>query len=771
MKKNVTGIIILLAITYIIVSIVFKPFLHNPNSYMVSKSADAIKSYYNFAAELKYGSGLKNELVNYPYGEHIQMDNTHPFHLFFFKVFNKFFPVLKYGVAFINLSMIFSLLLVLPFLFLILRRYKLPVWYSMVISLIILFLSPQLRMIKGNFEMSYLFFIPMWWYFLLKFRDGKIQWLWGSLLFIAAIIGGLTSPYYAAFYSIFLFGIIIADCWINRKNLNPFIKQEFLLFFLALIPLVVVGGMIGLTDWVNDRPANPYGFFENHANIFSVFLPFDRFAQSAMANMYYQLNIHSEGRSNVGFPATIVAIILICSIAYRFYTRKKISDIFPEKEFNPYLLSAFLILLFSMCIPFNWGLGFLANLIPSLKQFVAPGRFAWIFYYVFTIYAAIFIYRYFEKYRNEGKQSKSVWLMVLVLMFWSADAISNAQLSFQKIVNKNRQLTPSDEKYLKPFYKIEKTPESFQAIFFIPFANSSGDKLYFEDGMNAFSEAMKYSFQIRLPLIECLSPRISISQALSSIQILADSSIRKTRFDDMNEKPIILLTMNDTLSEIEYKIKYPNEHWLKKQSDSLWGNKLFTVSYISPEVFERSYNNWVKWADNAKFNMKASPNPSKGGELKADVDLNKIYYLNFEDKRSSNVFSGKGALYKKGNVSEVFCEDFISKGLTGKYDLSFWLYIDDRTYSMPEAVINEIDRYNTAINTIPLFTKTEHNVYKNWVRVDQKITFKPGMKYQLLIKGEFITVDDLLLKPDVSNVYIKTADGKEMMNNFVIERK
>jgi hypothetical protein len=762
MKKNVTGIIILLAIAYIVVSIVFKPFLHNPNSYMVSKSADAIKSYYNFAAELKYGSGLKNEMVNYPYGEHIQMDNTHPFHLFFFKVFNKFIPVLKYGVAFINLSMIFSLLLVLPFLFLILRRYKLPVWYSMVISLIILFLSPQLRMIKGNFEMSYLFFIPMWWYFLLKFRDGKIQWLWGCLLFISAITGGLTSPYYAAFYSIFLFGIIIADCWINRKSLKPFIKQEFILFFLSLIPLVIIGGMIGLTDWVNDRPANPYGFFENHANIFSVFLPFDRFVQTAMANIYYLLNIHGEGRSNVGFPATIVAIILTCSIAYRFYTRKKISDAFPEKDFNPYLLSAFLILLFSMCIPFNWGLGFLADLIPSLKQFVAQGRFAWIFYYVFTIYAAIFIYRYFEKYRNEGKRSKSVWLIVLVLMFWSADAISNAQLSFQKIVNKNTQLTSSDEKYFERFYSFEKTPDAYQAMFFIPFANSSGDKLYFENGMDAFSEAMKYSYHTRIPIIECFSPRISISEALSNIQILADSCIRKTRFDDMNNKPILLLSLNQELSE--------NERWLKQHSDSLWGDKKHILYSFPPTIFEKSYSNWVNWADNAKVNMKASPNP-KGWELRADIDLNKIYYLNFEDKRSSNVFSGKGALYKKGKVSEVFCEDFISKGLTGKYDLSFWLYIDDRTSGMPEAVINEIDRYNTTINTFYLNARSEHNVYKNWVRVDQEITFKPEMKYQLLMKGKFITVDDLLLKPDESNVYIKTADGKELMNNFVIDRE
>jgi hypothetical protein len=770
MKKNLIGIIILLAISYIVLLLVFNPYLHNPNSYMVSKSGEAIKNYYNFSSQLKYGKSIKNEMVNYPYGEHIQMDNSQPFHLLFFKVYNKIIsPVLKYGVAFINLSMIFSLLVVLPFLFLILRRYKLPVWYSVIISLIIAFLSPQLGRIKGNFELSYLFFIPMWWYFIMKFRDRKTQWLWGLLLVVTALIGGFTNVWYAAFYAIFLFGMITADCWINRKNLKPLFKQEILLFILAIIPLIIVRGMIGATDWVDDRPTNPYGFFVDHSNIFSVFLPFDRAVQSVLNYSYTYFNVRWEGRANVGFPATIVAIILTCSILYRFYTRKKISVAFPEKEFNPYLLSAFLILLFSMCFPFNWGLGFLTNVFPLLKQFDAPGRFAWIFYYIFTVYTAIFIFRYFEKYRNQGQKSKSVWLMVLVLLFWSLDALSNAQLSFKKVVNRNTHLKSVDDLFLRRFDVMGKKIDDFQAIFFMPFANTSGDKMKFETKTDGFIEGMKCSFHTRLPMVESFAPRISISQSLSSIQILADSSIRKVRFDDMNDKPILLLTMNDSLTE--------REQWLKQHADSLWSDPWLTLSSITPAFFENSYLNWLDWADNSKLKLKASPNPSpayrqagNGGELRTDADLNNIFYLNFDDKRSSTVFSGKGALYKRGKKVQVFYEDFPSKGMTGKYDLSFWLYIDNRTWGMPQAIINEIDQYNTAINSIRLATQTEHNVYKNWVRIDQKITLKPGMKYQLVIKGKFITIDDLLLKPEGSNVYIKTPEGKELMNNFVMER-
>lgn len=763
MKKNLTGIVILLAITYIVISMVFKPYLHNPNSYMVSKSGEAIKNYYNFSSQLKYGNSINNEMVNYPYGEHILLDNSQPFHLLFFKVYNKLFPVLKYGIAFINLSMIFSLLLVLPFLFLILRRYKLPVWYSVFITMIIVFLSPQLGRFKGNFEMSYLFFIPMWWYFLLKLRDGNTRWLWGLLLVITSIIGGLTNVWYAAFFTIFLLGIILADCWINRKNLNPILKHEIILFILAIIPLFIVGGMIGLTDTVVDRPSNPYGFYDNHANLFSILMPFDRIVQAMLGYTYTYFNIQWEGRANVGFPATIVAIILSCIILYRFYTRKKISVAFPEKEFNPYLLAAFLILLFSMCFPFNWGLGFLVDFVPNLKQFNAPGRFALIFYYVFTVYSAIVIYRYFEKLRNEGHLSKSVWLMALALLFWSADALSNAQLSFKNVVNRNKHLKSSDELFLRRFDVMGKKTDDFQAIFFIPFGNTSGDKMRFETETDGFIEGMKCSFHARIPMIESFAPRISMSQALSSIQILADSCIRKTRFDDMNDKPILLLTINDSLSK--------NELWLKQHSDSLWGDPWLTLSSVSPVLFENSYQNWLEWADSTKLKLKASPNPTKGGELLTDEDINKVFYLNFDNLRSENIFSGSGAFYKRGKVAEVFNEDFPSKGMTGNYELSFWLYIDGRCYGMPQAIVNEIDKYNTAINSIKLDTQTEHNVYENWIRVGQTITLKPGMKYQLEIRGKFITVDNLLLKPEGSNVYIKTTDGKEIMNNFVMDRK
>lgn len=756
MKKNLSVIALLMAITFVILFFIFKPLLINPNSFLFSKSGEALKEYYNFSYQLKFGSGQINKGMNYPYGENIQMDNSHPAHLWFFNFIKNSIPVSKHGVALINLSLLLSLLLAVIFIFLLLRHYKLPVWYSLIVSLIILFLSPQLSQFKGHLELAYLFYIPMSWFFLLKFRDGKTAWLWGSLLVDFAILAGFISQWYLAIYFLFLVGIAISDLWINRKDLTNQLLPAINLFLMALVPVIVIRLTLTINDPFAGRPENPFGFFDNNANLFSIFLPFDSLIRLISKYAYSLLNIQPAGHANIGFAPVMVAIVLGSLILYRFYTRKNIAALFPNKEFNPYLISATLLLLFAMNFPFNCGLGFLLKLFPILKLFIAPGRMAWVFFYVFGVYAAVEIYHYFERLRSKNHTKRSVWVLTVLLVFWGYDAVANTVTCFSKIINNNDRLESNGTDFMKRFEKMGKTPADFQAIFSLPFANSASDKMEFKRGYDALGEAMKLSYHSGLPIIESLSPRQPVSQSLSAIQLLADSSIRKTRFIDMNQKPFLLLTMNGGLSS--------QESWIVNHSDSLWGDPWITLRAVSPSVIEKSYQNWLLWANATKAKL-------KGTELlKADTTLDKLFYLNFDHRKSDITFTGNGALYKRNGKVEIFNEDFPSKGMSGEYKLSFWLYFDTRAYDMPTITLNEIDRYNFPINPIKLNTTEENNVYDNWVRIDQEITLKQGMKYQLVADGKFIAIDDLLLQPLNSNVYIKTSNSAELMNNFLMDK-
>ncbi|MFA9392336.1 MAG: ArnT family glycosyltransferase [Prolixibacteraceae bacterium] len=751
MKRNLRAVSLLLSITALIVFGIFKPVIQHPGNYLFSQGGDAVKSYFNFSYHLKYGDGIKYTGINYPYGEHLQYINSHPLHLAIYKTVSKIFPISDYGVAILNLSMILALLLAVPFIFLILRKYKLPVWYSMIVALIILFLSPQLDRIHGHFEMVYLFYIPMYWYFLLRFREGKKPWMWGSILVLTGLAGGFTSAYFVAFYAIFLISVLFADVWKNRKNLKPYLKPGIILLVMAVLPLLVVKGLVSATDWATDRPYNPWGFYVFHANPFSVFLPPNQNI-TYLFGKWINMNYEWEGRAYVGLPSSLLAITMVISLVYWLIRRKKTS-LFPENpNLNNYLFGGVLVLLFSMCFPFKWGFGFLLELLPPVKQFRALGRFAWIFYYIFTVYSAWFFYQFYLKLKEKGFERFALIFLIFVLSTWSMDAGVNAKKSFNGIFLPNDKLEASDVNYMHMLQEAKIDVDDYQAIFFLPFANTSGDKLMFENGMDAFAEAMRCSYHTELPLIQSFSPRLPFSNALSSIQLLADSTIRKTRLDDLNQQPVLLVMTNEKMTE--------QEQWLKNNSELLYTYGNVSLAKIDLKIFERSHQNWLNYADSIQTTLIGTSN------LKANVPLEKIYTLDFEQHEAENSFHDKGAQFERRKTLHVFNENFSKKGINGAYDLSFWMFFDTRMYNMPRPILLISNSDGKIVRTIRLNNRHIHNVYGNWVRVQQDLNIEDGLSYRLEIDGKYITIDDLLLKPKGSNVIQVYADGTKQFNNF-----
>ena len=183
MKKSTIALLAVLGAGILILVVFFGRVIPDPNSYLFSSSGDAVKSYYNFSYYLKYDSGIDHNGINYPYGDHLQYINSHPLYVQLLKFTDRhLFSISDYGVGILNLTMIFSLWMAVPFIYLILRKYKLPPWYSVILTLIILFLSPQIDRLGGHFEMVYAFFIPLYWYLLIRWQEGNRRWLWTALL-------------------------------------------------------------------------------------------------------------------------------------------------------------------------------------------------------------------------------------------------------------------------------------------------------------------------------------------------------------------------------------------------------------------------------------------------------------------------------------------------------------------------------------------------------------------------------------------------------------
>lgn len=756
MRKNLLPTLVLIAIVSLITFLVFKPALQNPNSYLFSHGGDAVKSYYNFSYHLKYGEGFKHAGINYPYGEHLQFINSHPFHTAILKQVKKIWPIEDYGVAIINLSMMFSFLLAAPFLFLILRRYKLPTWYSVIVAIIILFLSPQVDRIKGHFEMVYLFFIPMFWYFLIKFRDGDRNWLWGTLLVLTGSIGGFTSAYFATFYAILLFGVFFSDIWFNRKDLKSYIQPGLILLGMAIIPLIMVKGLSSITDWANDRPFNPWGFYIFHANPYSIFLPNKSILKELLSHTV-DMSYQWEGRAYVGLTGTLMAIAIAIGLVVKLFKFQSVKNIFPDKSLNTYLFAGSLILLFSMCFPFKYGFGFLLELLPPVKQFRALGRFSWIFYYIFTVYTAYLIYQIFQKLKEKGLEIIAFSFVFIALGLWTIDAGYNMKKGFSGIFLENNKLESDHEPYSQMLKKANIEVDDFQAILFLPFANTSGDKLLFEEGLkHAFPEAMKCSYHTGLPLIQSFSPRLPFSNALSCIQMLADSSIRKTRLDDMTNAPLLVVITNEKLTK--------EELWIKNNSETLLKYGNVTLAKLDLENYHNSYINWCSHVDTiiSKFNTDA--------QISSDIELERIYTMNFDDRTSEFTFHGSSGLFHRKGWIEIFNENFYKMGMSGDYELSFWMYFDSRMYDMPQPKLHLYKSSGEFVKTIRLNNRHIHNIYGNWVRMNQNFKIDKNVIYKLEVGGEYITLDDLMLKPKGANVLVQYEQGKKMFNNFPFEK-
>jgi len=568
-----------------------------------------------------------------------------------------------------------------------------------------------------------------------------------------ALVGGFTSAYYSAFLAIFPLAIFLVQFWNHRRALKGYMGEGIHLLMIALLPLLMVRGFASITDWVDDRPDNPWGFFILHSNIFSIFLPpvsMLRELTSGIIDMSYKW----EGRSYVGLPATLLALSFLITIILQVAGRKRPNwrSYFPNKKLNIYLAASVIILLFSMCIPFKWGLGFLTELLPPLKQFRCLGRFSWIFYYVFTVFTATYIYYLYRLVRIKGYRIQAIALLLIILTYWGLEAGTRMKGSTRRIFNKNELLSNYGLDIGAILDEAGKSSNDFQAIFFLPFANTSGDKLMFERGLDAFSQAMRCSDQTGIPIVQSFSPRLSLSQAMSSIQLLADSTIYKQRVDDMSNKPLLLVIGRQELNSQELA--------LLDRAEVFWSGDYFSLADLPVHAFNQGYDLWTEYSTNLAESLNCK------GKLCSSADPAQVVYKDFEEFSAQRAFTGNGAQYLKKGTIELFSEDLYKLCSGSEVELSFWLYVDHRTDNMPTPELWQLDQESKLVGMEKLNSREVHNVDGMWVRISKNLTPEPGMIYQLTIRGKYITVDDLLLKPAGTRVLVCHENGDQLLDNF-----
>lgn len=738
--------LLLFALLLIFIAYFYSPVFFHPNTYILNDKGDAIKNYFCYEWHVHHDSTYLNYSgSNYPYGEDHSFTDGNPLLSNFIRLFSFLKP---FSIAIFNLTLIGSFLLcgwLLLRIFLLLNNSE---YFSVIAALGITILCPQSLRLAGHLALSYNFTIPLVIYLLLKheIHDKKTN----STILLSLVI---TLIFFIHPYLGMINASFILVYWLT-KTIVSFSKNNLINFAIqGITPLLLYFAFIQITDTKTDRPQNPYGFLYFTSNIETVFIsifpPFRHF----LSQIYKIRGQNWEGVAYVGVTSIIALLFMI----YYFIRNKSkcISVLKQHKQLRPFLLlfiSTIPLLLFSMGIPFKWGLESLLDTFPLIKQFRAPGRFAWPFFFMTTILSSIIISRLF--FARINKNLRYIFSSLILLLF-IADGIPfhNSMKGYLNTKNPfNKTEINEDIKKL-----ISSIPKNAQAILPLPFFHYGSDYYSFDGTEKIRRMAAIVSYHTKLPLMANFTPRTSFVETINLVHLFADDKIEKSILNDLNQsKPITVLFSKEAL--------LTEEQNLLNKCKIIYEGKDYTIAEISAN---RLINNSKKLELDYFLNNKSKLIPNNG-LFTTDSSL-----VLFDDFNRTKNKSYEGIL----NQSNILIEFLPNPLQNGKeYEISF-LYKPEHFDAMNNVLkIKTPSKTGDSLTTI---TSRNLNTMPNYVNgmVLARLTFTiqdSNLKHIIIIEGlkkskpHIFSIDNLLIRQVNNNVYRisgKRSD-KINLNNF-----
>jgi hypothetical protein len=211
-----------------------------------------------------------------------------------------------------------------------------------------------------------------------------------------------------------------------------------------------------------------------------------------------------------------------------------------------------------MAMPFRIGFEFVLDLVPAIKQFRALGRFAWVFYYVFSLYSAFYFYLIFRKWNSESKTKYAYLLISFLMLIWMFEAYINNHRNIQIIANKKSE-SYKDYRIIDSLKKHGFRVDSFQSIVPLPGYFIGSEVIASELNDVTSFKSMAISASTGLPINSIMLSRTSFAQTLISAQLFSDSLNEKSEILKLlgNQKLLVIKDKSDTQNYyIESKSKY-----------------------------------------------------------------------------------------------------------------------------------------------------------------------------------------------------------------------
>ncbi len=763
MKKHIP-LFLLLAMGGVFILIFYGKAITHANTILFSNSGDAIKNYFTYAYHIIHDKTYVNfEGMNYPYGEHFLYTDCHPVLANTLKLISSKLQFIKtHIIGILNFTMIFSIFLTFIICYFLLLEFRLNKWLSVLFSISITLLAPQISRLGGHLSLSYSIAIPLSWLLLLKSFKRKNSFT--IILFINTLFWFFIHAYLGVIIVFFLITIIIIKIITDKNSVQQTIKY-ILLIGTTLLPVIVFFLFSLLTDGHIDRTTNPSGFFLYNAEFDDVFLPhhgpFKPILDKLTGNI---IKLEWEAWSYVGLATTALFLGILILLIIKLVNREKHTGLnfcFRNKNLNISLISAFIVLLFAMGFPFK-QIPWLLEYFPVLKQFRATGRFTWPFFFVATVFSAFVFHHVFFRLKNK----KSLLYAILVIFAYTILNCMEAipfHIGISKSISKSLNLFKAD--LLPVEYKNVLThikPGKYQAIFVLPFYYLGSESFSRPRNEDAVRASIVISYHTGIPIICSSLARTSISESKKIVQLVSPDYYEKEIVNDFpNDKPILLIKVNSSLTKYENDI-------LHKGKLIYSGNKI--------EIFSLDLNNLFKSGGMTiykKFQQQKSI-LSKRGPFYVSDSNSFLFYNGFEKLTSGTSFCGEGAFgsIKKGkNIFAEFEPNTFSE--EKEYQVSIWMYNGE-----PDALnlwfrflIEEYDELNNIWYSTTIFPEYSETINGDWSLIEGVFKIKNTKnKVYIVSKGKenskaLLHADDLLIQEVGTDVYRLEEEKKFLFYN------
>lgn len=760
-------ITILLLFSFGVTFLIWGDVLWHLNDYLFAPYGDGMKNYYAPAYYVKYGGRLTFNGMGYPYSSYLMYADPMPILAIPLHWINEsLLSVENYTIGIVNASMIFSVIPCILFLFLIMRHYRLPVWYAMIAALVIAHLSPQFHRFLGHFALSMLTFVPVVWYILLRQTNSARPYPWAFLQIIVLLFFTFIHAYYLLIGVVFILAYLLVYVlqYYAKKQVNW--RQVGALALTAIAPILAFKIFQILTDPTVDMHTSPYGFFAYHAEPKTILFSKEPPLVGFWKHFYSNHSPKFEGYAYIGFAAVLVVLFTLVK-GFKYVTKKQWSKIIRPvlpTNLSTAIWASVVVLLYSMCIPFEQGFAFILDYLPQIKQFRALGRFAWIFYYIFTVYTAFYLYLIFKRMSIKGVKSIAAMMLFLLFGLWAMEGYQMIKTKKKYIVEVNHvdhdfygKTIDYKNVLAEKGYKVE----DFQAIMVFPYFNVGSEKIYVtERGSGGLYFGCKASYHTGLAMNSTFLGRYSIDRAMKMGQLMSNPLIEKEILKDYpNDKPLLLVTHGKNFLPDEQRILEKAKLIYQKDEESLYELPLSAFN----DKKEETKLQFAAQKDSL-FRFQ-TPN------YWSTDSVNNVVINHFEDGNYTDALFGEKALQQETGEMVLF-DGKIPNAKAGQlYLISVWVKSDDKHAAFPDFSYKQFNTENAEIAQIYYDPKDRLDIYKDWVRADHLITVHhPDNQVKVSLVGDNIIADELLIKPSDSDVYSQLEEGENFLfNGYVVD--